>query len=232
MNAVNFKSRFDLNNQIARDNRAKFTAAGVIAVNLVGPAGSGKTSLIESLLSRLSPIIRSAAIVAELAAERQVERIARRRCKAIPLVTDNLTAIHIRDAIAQLNFGELDLVLIESEGNAHSPVEFDLGQNFRASVFSVAGGDDKATENPFLVAGSDLVILNKIDLLPLVKFDLSVFMQDVTRIKPKVPIIQTSVESAQGIDRWVEWVESCLSSNLGARPLPRAPNPFIRIPNQ
>jgi hydrogenase nickel incorporation protein HypB len=232
MDTVTLKTRFDLNDPIARENRARLTAAGVVAISLVGPAGSGKTALTEALLSRLNPRIRTAAIVAELAAERQVQRIARHRCKVIPLVTDSLAAINVRQALTQLNLSELDLLLIESEGSSYSPVEFDLGQHFRASVFSVAGGDDKATEYPFLVAGSDLVILNKIDLLPLVKFDLNVFIQDVLRIKPKMPVIQSSVASDKGIDLWAEWVESHVSPNHSHNRSPRMFDPFIHIPKR
>ncbi|HUB24653.1 MAG TPA: hydrogenase nickel incorporation protein HypB [Tepidisphaeraceae bacterium] len=226
------KTRFDLNGQIARANRAVFDAAGVAAISLVGPAGSGKTSLIESLLGQIDTGIRTAAIVCDMAAERQAERLARLRCKAIPLVTNNLAAINVRQALNQLNLNEVDLVIIESECNAHSPVEFDLGQHSRASVFSVAGGDDKATEYPFLIAGSDVVLLTKIDLLPLVTFDFKVFSRDVARVKPKVPIFHLSVQSNQGIEQWVEWVESHLASKIKGRLSQRGSGPFIRLPNQ
>jgi hydrogenase nickel incorporation protein HypB len=230
-----FKTRFDLNNQIARSNLAALDAANVTAISLVGPAGSGKTSLIEALLQRLDPKIRAAAIVGDPAAERQVERIAKHGCAAVPLVTDSLAAINVRQALEQLKLPELDLVLIESEGNAHSPVEFHLGQHFRASVFSVAGGDDKATEYPFLIASSDVVLLTKVDLLPVVAFDFKTFNQDVSRIKPKTPVLQISVESHPGMGLWVDWVASRLSRRLrrgkeGSSS--STTDPFIRIPNQ
>lgn len=224
-------TRLDLNNPIARANRASFDAAGVTAISLVGPAGSGKTSLIEALIERLNPKIRAAVIVGDLAAARQVERIARHGCHAIPIVTDNLAAINVRDALSQLDLNDLDLLLIESEDNAHSPVEFHLGQHLRASVFSSAGGDDKATEYPFLIAASDLVLVTKTDLLPLVSFDFKAFAQDVTRIKPRMPIIQLSVQAGQGIGQWVEWVSSHLSRRAGERPTLSRTDPFVRIPN-
>jgi hydrogenase nickel incorporation protein HypB len=229
--SLQLKARFDLNHQIARANRARFDAAGVTTISLVGPAGSGKTTLVEALLARLDSGLRTAAIIADPAAERQVERIARYGCLGIPLLTDNLAAINVREALGQLKLETLDLLLIESQGNAHSPVEFDLGQHLRASVFSVAGGDDRATEYPFLVAGSDVVLLTKTDLLPLVKFDVKVFSQDVARLKPKTPIIQLSVQSSQGIAQWLDWVQSHLPPKAGNRPARRAVDPFIRIPN-
>ncbi|MGA3065549.1 MAG: hydrogenase nickel incorporation protein HypB [Tepidisphaeraceae bacterium] len=230
--APQYPTRFDLNSQIARANRATLDAAGVTAISLVGPAGSGKTTLIETLLTRLNPKLRMAAIVGDLAAERQVERMTRHGCRAIPLVTDNLAAINLREALGGLNLNELDLLLIESEDNAHSPVEFDLGHHLRASVFSVAGGDDKATEYPFLIARSDVVLLTKIDLLPSVKFDFKVFNQDVMRVKAKMPIIQLSLQSNQGIGQWVQWVEAHLSPRVQQQRLAGTADPFIRIPNE
>jgi hydrogenase nickel incorporation protein HypB len=224
------ESRFDLNSRIARANRASFDAAGITAISLVGPAGAGKTTLIEATLARLDPKLRAAVIVGGLAAERQVERIARHGCRAVSLVTDNLAAINVREALGQMDLGGLDILFIESEGNAHSPVEFDLGHHLRASVFSVAGGDDKATEYPFLIAGSDVVLLTKMDMLPVLAFDFSVFSQDVVRVKPKMPIIQVSVQSNLGIAQCVEWVESHVSPTLRDRPASRPVDPFIRIP--
>jgi len=225
------RARFDVNSQVARANRACFDAAGITVLSLVGPAGSGKTSLIEALLGRLDSKIRTGAIIAGLAAERQVERIARHRCRAIPLVDDDLAAVNVRDALGQLKLNELDLLLIESEGNARSPVEFDLGQHRRACVFSAAGGDDKATEYPFLIAGSDVVLLSKIDLLPLVRFDCNVFNQDVARVKPKMPIIQVSVQSNQGVAQWADWVTSQLPPRVRDGQSPRVLDPFIRLSN-
>jgi hydrogenase nickel incorporation protein HypB len=224
------ESRFDLNNRVARANRVNFDAAGVTVISLVGPAGAGKTTLIEATLSRLDAKLRVAVIVGGLAAERHVERIARHGCQAVAMVTDNLGAINVREAIGQVNLHELDLLLVESESNAHSPVEFDLGHHVRASVFSVAGGDDKATEYPFLIAGSDVVLLTKTDMLPVVKFDFHVFSEDVARVKPKVPIIPLSVQSSEGISQWVDWVESHLTPGMRDKPTPRATDPFIRFP--
>ncbi len=103
---------------------------------------------------------------------------------------------------------------------------------FAPSVFSVAGGEDRATEYPFLIARSDVVLLTKIDLLPSVKFDFKVFNQDVTRVKARMPIIQLSLQSNQGIGQWVQWVESHLSPRIKQRRLPETADPFIRIPNQ
>lgn len=232
MDTLALKTRFELNDQVARANRAIFDGADVTAISLVGPAGSGKTSVIEALLTRLDSKLRTAAIIADLAAERQVQRIARHGRQAIPLVTGNLTAINVREALTQLNLNDLDLLLIESESHTRGSAELDLGNHLRVSVFSVAGGDDKTTEYPLLIAGSDLVLLTKVDLLPHLTFDFNVFSQDVERVKPKMPIIRLSVQSNQGISQWVEWVESHLSRRPGDRRPPRTLNPFIGTSNE
>ena len=208
MKTFALNERFELNSRIALANRKDFDAAGLKVISVVGPAGSGKTSAIEALLTRLDPKLHVAVMVGNLAAERQVSRITRHGYQAVPLITDNLTAVHVRETLCQLVLQDLDLLVIEADGNALSPVEFDLGHHLRVCVFSLAGGDDKATEYPFLVAGSDLVLLTKIDLLPFVTFDLQVFCQDVQRLKPGLDIICALAQSNKGIEDWVGWVES------------------------
>jgi len=208
MKTVALKERFELNSRVAQANRNDFDAAGVTVITVVGPAGSGKTSAIEALITHLDPNVRVAVMIGNLAAERQVARIARHGCPAVPIATDNVTAIHVREAIGQLNLQHLDLLLIEAAGNALSPVEFDLGQRLRVSVFSVAGGDDKATEYPRLVAGSDLVLLTKTDLLPYVTFDFEVFGQDVNRLKPELNVLLSSTQTSQGFNSWLGWIDS------------------------
>lgn len=227
MNVLTLKERFEMNHQIAKSNRKTFDAAGVTVISIVGPAGSGKTSAIEALLTRLNPKLRVAVLVGNLAAERQVSRITRHGYQAVPLVTDYVAAVHVRESLSQLDLQNLDLLLIEADGNAMSPIEFDLGHHQRVSVFSVAGGDDKATEYPFLVAGSDLVLLTKTDLLPFVTFDSEVFGQDVKRLKSNLKIIRISAHSNQGVVSWVSWVQTHLHQDVRERKAGGFFNPFV-----
>jgi len=229
METFTLNERFELNSQIAQANRKDFDAAGLKVISVVGPAGSGKTSAIEALLTRLDPKLRVAVMVGNLAAERQVSRITRHGYQAVPLITDNLTAVHVRETLGQLDLHDLDLLVIEADGNALSAVEFDLGHHLRVSVFSVAGGDDKATEYPFLVAGSDLVLLTKTDLLPFVTFDLHVFCQDVKRLKPGMEIIHASAQSNNGIEAWVRWVESYVRPGIDHRGNGQMFHPFVNL---
>jgi len=170
--------------------------------------------LIEALLSRLDPKIRAAVIVGNRAAAREAERLACRGIQAVPLVTDNLTAGFVRGLLGHIDVKKLDLLLIEADVNAIDPAEFDFGQHLRTSVFSVAGGDDRATEFPFLVAASDLILLTKTDLLPFVTFDVNAFASDIDRMKPDVSMLRLSVQSNEGLNEWCQWVESRLTAKF------------------
>jgi hydrogenase nickel incorporation protein HypB len=217
MNPLTSKYRSELNERAARANRENFDAAGVTSFTVVGPAGSGKTSIIEGLLLRLAPPLRSAVIMANLAADRQISRIMRHGYQTVPIKADTLAASHIRDVLPQLNLPDLDMLFIEVDGNSVSPVEFDLGHHYRIGVFSAAGGDDKANEFPQLVAKSDLVLLTKIDLLPFVHFDSRVFAEDIARIKPDLPVLQLSVQSGEGFSQLREWIRARIAASAATR---------------
>jgi hydrogenase nickel incorporation protein HypB len=213
--------RSDANAKAAAANRAAFDAAGVTAFTVVGPAGSGKTSLIETLLLRLAPPTRCAFILANQAADRQISRITRHGYAAVPIKTDKISALQVQDAIQPLDLSQLDLLFIEADGNALNSQGSDIGHHYRLGVFSAVGGDDKVNEFPSLIAGSDLLLLTKIDLLPFVKFDLNVFADDVARIKPALTLLRLSVQSGEGMDIILDWVRSHLKPRPGGGIFPR-----------
>ncbi len=219
---------FEANNQIARANRSDFGAAGTTVISIVGPAGSGKTSLIETIFLRIAPPVRAAVIVGNLAADRHISQFTRHGYPAVSVTTDHLEARHIREVLPSLNLAGLDLLLIEANGNTLGPVEFDLGQHLRVGVFSAAGGDDKVHEFPFLVQGADLVLLTKVDLLPFVSFDLNIFQQDIRRLNPDLPFLSLSMQSNQGITQLLQWIKSNLPSEITHRRGPRIFDPFVK----
>ena len=162
-------SQFRQNSQIALDNRHAFKLAATTVISLVGSAGSGKTSLIEAAV-RLAQNTSFGAIIGNLASQRDAERLQQLGLRAIPVITDNLTAEHVQEVLSECELNRCDVLFIESNGNSASPVEFDFGQALRVAVFSVAGGDDKAAANPRLVADADLVVLTKSDLLEMIDY--------------------------------------------------------------
>lgn len=207
MQTPDVAEQFKLNASAAQALRRQFDAHRVTVASVVGPAGSGKTSVIESLLLRLDPRVRVGVIIANLGADRQVARVAQHGTPTIAIHADNLTADLLAESLPQFDLRALDLLLVESHGNNLSPVEFDLGHHLRIGVFSAAGGHDKLIEYPFLVSDSDLLLLTKCDLLPHVTFDMDVFNADVARLKPGLPVIHTSTRQNQGIDTLLKWLE-------------------------
>jgi hydrogenase nickel incorporation protein HypB len=223
--ATALRERFSRNMKIASANRGAFALDAVTAVSLIGPAGSGKTALVESMARRVAGQIRLAAIIGNLAAQRDAERLARSGVLAVAVQTDNLAADDVRAALPELNLSRTDMIFIEGGGNTLSPVEFDLGQDLRIAVFSVAGGDEKAAAYPRLVAESDMVLLTKSDLLPYVSFDMDLFRADIARLNPSAEVIATSARSSEGVNEFLGWIMRHWSPSKAQRATGRLPDP-------
>jgi hydrogenase nickel incorporation protein HypB len=198
-----------LNDEVAAMNRARFREAGVFVVDVMGAPGCGKTALIERAIQQLSPSLRVGVIVGDLATQRDADRMARFTDQVVQVNTGktcHLEANHVRRALDKINLEALDLLFIENVGNLICPVGFDLGQDVKVGVFSVAEGDDKAAKHPYLVCESQLLLLNKIDLLPHVPFDPNVFRADVRRLKPSAELIVLSAQTGEGLQDWHDWL--------------------------
>lgn len=199
-----------LNDQIAAANRARFRQAGLFAVNLIGSPGCGKTTLLETTLQHLSPRLNIAVIVGDLATARDGQRLGRFCDRVVQINTGktcHLEAFHVQQALEKLPLDGLDILFIENVGNLICPVGFDLGQDVKVAMFSVSEGDDKPAKHPYLVQEADLLILNKLDLLPYVRFDLDAFRNDILRLKPSASILSVSLAANQGIEAWLTWLE-------------------------
>ncbi len=204
-----------LNDEVAAANRARLAQGRVFTVDLMGAPGAGKTALLEATLKRLPASTRAAVIVGDLATARDGQRL-QACCRQVVQVntgkTCHLEAHHVARALQRLNLDRIDLLIIENVGNLICPVGFDLGQGAKVGLFSVTEGDDKAAKHPFLVRESDLLVLNKVDLLPYVKFDSGVFRRDVARLRPHARLIETSVTTGQGLDLWINWLLGCCAT--------------------
>ena len=198
-----------LNDEVAALNRARFREAGVFVVDVMGAPGCGKTALIERAIQQLSPSLRVGVVVGDLATQRDADRMARFTDQVVQVNTGktcHLEANHVRRALDKINLDALDLLFIENVGNLICPVGFDLGQDVKVGVFSVAEGDDKAAKHPYLVCESQLLLLNKIDLLPHAPFDPNVFRADLRRLKPSAELIVLSAQTGEGLQDWHDWL--------------------------
>lgn len=197
------------NDRIAEENRKFFGEKKILVVNLMGSPGSGKTSLLEKTLEKLSGKIKIAVIEGDLFTAKDAERIERQGVQVVQINTSggcHLDAQMVKRAAESLNLDEINLLIVENVGNLVCPAEFDVGENFKAVVLSITEGDDKPLKYPLIFKESAIALLNKIDLLPFTNFNLESAREDLTTLHPNLKIIETSCTKDSGVDEWCDWL--------------------------
>jgi hydrogenase nickel incorporation protein HypB len=200
----------EINDDIAAQNRARLADRGIFAVDIIGAPGCGKTAILEATLRALKGRRRPAVLVGDLTTRRDGDRLARWCDQVVQISTGqgcHLEAGQIRDALAGIDLDAVDVLFIENVGNLICPVGFDLGQAAKVGIFSTTEGDDKPGKHPYLVDAADLLLLNKVDLLPYLTFDRSAFDADIRLLNPSVPILGMSATTGEGLDAWLAWLE-------------------------
>ena len=201
----------DVNDVIAGKTRTELVRRGILAVDLIGAPGSGKTSLLEATLRALRGRRRPAVLVGDLTTRRDGDRLARWCDQVVQISTGqgcHLEAHQVRDALGQIDLDAIDLLFVENVGNLICPVGFDLGQAATVGLFSLTEGDDKAAKHPYLVETADLLLLNKIDLAPYLTFARAGFEADVRLLNPTVPVLGVSAATGEGLEPWLDWLEA------------------------
>jgi hydrogenase nickel incorporation protein HypB len=202
----------DANNTIARANRDDFDRAGVAVVNLMSAPGAGKTSLLEAALGDLDGV-RAGVLEGDVQGSLDADRVASLHVPVVQLNTGNgfggechLDANMVRSALPAIPLDDIDLLVVENVGNLVCPAEFRIGEDVRAMVASVAEGEDKPLKYPLMFRACELVVINKIDLLPHVDFDLDRFLYHLDAVNPGVERIITSAKTGEGIEEWRRWL--------------------------
>jgi hydrogenase nickel incorporation protein HypB len=197
------------NNLIAARNRALFGERGIFALNLVSSPGSGKTTLLERTLSDLAGRYRCAVVEGDQQTDNDAVRIA---ATGVPVKQVNtgagchLDAHMVTHAVEGFDLEALHLLFIENVGNLVCPAAFDLGEDHKVVVLSVTEGEDKPLKYPQMFHNSTVMLLNKVDLLPYLDFDLEKCKEMARRVSPGITIFETSARTGEGMDAWYGWL--------------------------
>ena len=209
----------DANDHAAAHNRAHFDAHGVLAVNIMSSPGAGKTMLLEKTIERLAGKLKVAVIEGDLDTENDAERIRSKGVPAIQISTGSachLDAHMVHSALHELNLDGLDVVFIENVGNLVCPASFDLGQHRNVTLLSSPEGDDKPAKYPVMFRASDLMLVSKSDLIDVLgDFDPAKAESHLRALANAAPVIELSARSGDGMEYWLEWLDSALDTVRG-----------------
>lgn len=199
------------NDMIARDNRRIFDRHGLFVLNLMSSPGAGKTTLLERTISALKDTIAIAVIEGDIRGYVDAERIERHGVPVIQINTGgecHLDANMIRNGLDALDLTGRELLIIENVGNLVCPAEFRVGENLKAMILSVPEGDDKPIKYPLMFIESQVLIINKIDLLGMVDFDIEKVEQSARALNPNIQIFRLSCKTGEGIEEWFGWLSA------------------------
>lgn len=197
------------NDRMAARNQALLNEQGVFALNIMASPGAGKTSLILKTLEALQGRLRFGVIEGDLASSIDAEKAAAAGLPAVQINTGgecHLDAAMLAEALPQLPLSELELVIIENVGNLVCPANFKIGAHLNLLIASVPEGDDKPYKYPGMYRGVQALVINKIDLLPYVPFNMDYFQQGVEILNPGVVTFPLSCRTGEGVATWTDWL--------------------------
>jgi len=198
------------NDRLAEENRARLGAHRVFSLNLMASPGAGKTSLIEQTIKSLSNRLRLAVIDGDIATSLDADRAAAAGAAAVQVNTGgecHLDAVMLQGALQQLDLASIDLLIVENVGNLICPASFKLGTHKSVLIASIPEGDDKPYKYPGMYQGVDALVINKIDLLPYVNFNMDFFRRGVEILNPGVVSFPLSCRTGEGLEAWLNWID-------------------------
>jgi hydrogenase nickel incorporation protein HypB len=203
----------DANDTLARANRDLFDRAGTYTINMMSSPGAGKTALLERTLERLRNRLRLGVLEGDVQTTLDADRLARFHIPLVQVNTDpgfggecHLDANMVRSGLGELPLDDIDILIIENVGNLVCPAEFRVGEDVRVMVYSVTEGEEKPLKYPLMFRSADLVLVNKVDLLEHLDFDLEQFLGNLDAVNPGVRTVLTSARTGQGVDEWCDWL--------------------------
>ncbi len=213
----------DANDLMAARNRELFAAKNVFVLNVMSSPGSGKTTTLQKTLSHLMPGLRCAVIVGDICTTIDADRLAVSGAPVVQINTDafggdcHLAAHVIERALGGIDLDAVDLLIVENIGNLVCPAEFDIGEDKRVVVLSVTEGEDKPAKYPLMFRQCDAMLLNKIDLLPHLEYDVQATLSSVAQIHPGMPVFQISAKTGQGFEAWLAWLRDMVRAKKEMR---------------
>lgn len=209
------------NDRLAAQLRARFAEQGILCLNLISSPGAGKTSLLERTLEGFPPDERAAVLTGDIQTDNDARRLARFGFPVRQITTGgtcHLDARMVERALADWRLDALDLLLIENVGNLVCPASYDLGEAAKIVVLSVTEGEDKPLKYPAIFFKAQLLVLNKIDLLPYTPFDLGRARENARRVHPGMDIVEVSCTTGAGLEAWQHWLGARREATRALKP--------------
>ncbi len=212
------------NDTQAAHNRSHFEGLGLLAINLMGSPGAGKTALLEATAKAAGKDLKLGAVSGDLATERDADRLNAAGIVSATITTGSachLDARLVHHALHHFPSGDRDIFFIENVGNLVCPAIYDLGQAANVVALSVTEGEDKPLKYPVMFQRADLVLLTKIDLIPHLDFDVSAVEDALARVMPNAAMLKVSAKTGEGIDAWLNWLAKHRPAPVEGRTRPK-----------
>ena len=204
----------DANDALAQANRTRFDGAGTYVINIMSSPGAGKTALLERTLERMRSKLRLGVLEGDVQTTLDTDRLARFHIPLVQVNTDpgfggecHLDANMVRSGLSELPLHDIDVLVIENVGNLVCPAEFKVGEDARVMVYSITEGEEKPLKYPLMFRSADLVLVNKMDLLEHLDFDLEQFLGNLDAVNRGVEYILMSARTGWGVEEWCSWLE-------------------------